>query len=132
MSGTKKIVIGAALLLVAGAIWLYYGYLYKDARNIEAEESSYSVAATVIKNDYSTNQQAADAKYLNTTLEVKGKLTAVADHVITLDSTIFCSFDTPPPARVFNKNIIIKGRCIGFDELFEEVKLDQCTIIDHK
>jgi hypothetical protein len=25
--------------------------------------------------------------------------------------------------------VAIKGRCIGFDDLLEEIKLDQCSII---
>jgi hypothetical protein len=27
-----------------------------------------------------------------------------------------------------NDSVTVKGRCIGFDDLLEEIKLDQCTI----
>jgi hypothetical protein len=28
-----------------------------------------------------------------------------------------------------NDTIVVKGRCIGYDDLLEEIKLDQCSIV---
>jgi len=41
---------------------------------------------------------------------------------------VFCGLDSLTGSNQLNKTITIKGRCIGYDELFGEVKLDQCTL----
>ena len=115
------------LVLCCGAAYLYYGYLYKDSRNISEEKADFSIPASKLVSEYSNNQQRADSAYLNKTLEIKGKVTQVSDSIITLDSLVFCSFDQLPKTTG-SKTVTIKGRCIGYDELFNEVKLDQCTI----
>jgi len=40
-----------------------------------------------------------------------------------------CSFESAIQGINANEQITIKGRCIGYDDLFEIVKLDQSTII---
>jgi DNA replicative helicase MCM subunit Mcm2 (Cdc46/Mcm family) len=113
------------LLLVAG--YLGYRYAYKAGRNISTEEATFVIPAVTLAAEYTANPAAADTKYLNKTIEVKGLVTQVSDSVVTLDSAVFCSFDRLP-VNSSNKTISIKGRCIGYDELFSEVKLDQCSI----
>lgn len=123
------IVIGCLLAIcITGAV-VWYGYLYKDARNISTETAAYTVSAEALTGEYRAAQQKADAKYLNKTVAITGVVTAVKDSVVTLNDKVFCSFgkkaDQPE-----GKQITVKGRCIGYDELFEEVKLDQCTLND--
>ena len=31
--------------------------------------------------------------------------------------------------ELLNNDVTIKGRCIGYDDLLEELKMDQCIII---
>lgn len=122
------IVLVVILIMIAGGAILSYGYLYKDSRNISSEDASFKVPAAKLISEYTGNQQKADAAYLNKTVEITGKVTQVTDSVLTVDSQVFCGFDVKPDAKSINKNVTIKGRVIGFDELFGEVKLDQCTI----
>lgn len=126
----KSLKIGGFVLLIvlSGLLYGYYGFLYKPARNISSESSAYSVPAHGLAGEYETNTQKADAKYLNQALEIKGKVTEIRDSLIILDSKVVCGFDVKPENAALDKNITVKGRCIGFDELFGEVKLDQCTI----
>jgi hypothetical protein len=35
------------------------------------------------------------------------------------------------PSIVVNKEVVIKGKVVGFDELLMEIKLNQCTIIQN-
>jgi len=121
-----------ALLIIIVALALgafgMYSYLYKPQRNIGTEEASYTLAAKDLAADYKKDAVTADAKYLNKTIQIKGTITHVADSLVTLDSLVTCGFDGLPPARKTLETVIVKGRCIGYDELFGEVKLDQCTI----
>ena len=34
------------------------------------------------------------------------------------------------PKKNTNSSIAIKGRCIGFDSLLQQIKLDQCLILE--
>lgn len=124
----RWIAIIVSIVLIIGAISFYYGYLYKDGRNISVEKSEFTVDAAHVAKEYADNVNNANAKYLNKTIEVKGFVTRVSDSVITLDSVVFCGFDNEIKYNTLNSSVTVKGRCIGYDELFNEVKLDQCTI----
>lgn len=128
MNRKKWILLAVVALVGLGSLYIYYGYLYKGGRDISSEEASYAFPADSLSGAYAADVAAADTRFLNKTVEVSGVVTEVRDSVMVIDSTIVCSFDIKPAAGTMGKNLTIKGRCIGFDELFGEVKLDQCTI----
>ena len=121
----KKILILLGILGI-GAI-IGYNYIYKDHRNISNETAKYSVAASNLVQDFSKDASVAQQKYLNQTIEVTGTITAKDTNSVTLDDAVFCSLSNPVKVAL-NRTITIKGRFIGFDDLLEEVTLDQCTI----
>lgn len=122
------IVIVVLLLLISGGIYFYYGFLFKEARNIESEMPDLSITAIKLIKDYNSNPVKADALYLNKTIEITGKVTKETDSVIIVENTVFCLFTQRVKDELVNKRVTVKGKCIGYDELFQEVKLDQCTI----
>ncbi|WP_281638022.1 OB-fold protein [Flavobacterium marginilacus] len=121
-------VIAGALLVAAGGIYFYYGFLFKEARNIESEMPERSIAATKLIADYTADPQKADSLYLNKTIEITGLATKKTDSAVVLENSVFCVFNKEIKNKPISKNLTVKGKCIGYDELFEEVKLDQCTI----
>lgn len=123
----KTIIIIIVIVLLAG-LWLYKGYLYKDVRNVSEEAPAYTITADELVYQYTNNQEKANADYLNKTIEITGIVTQVTDSVVAVNSVIVCCFDAKPKVTVSPNPIAIKGRCIGYDELFNEVKLDQCTL----
>lgn len=127
----NKIILGLVILmlLVSGGSYLYYGVLFKTSRNIESEEPIFTISAERLIQDYKTNQKKADSKYLNKTIAIEGIVSSETDSTLVLHNTVFCLFSQPQKNKLTKKNVVIKGKCIGYDELFEEVKLDQCTII---
>lgn len=127
----NKIVLGLVilLLLVSGGSYLYYGVLFKTSRNIESEEPIFTISAERLIQDYKTNQKKANSKYLNKTIQIEGIVSSETDSTLVLHNTVFCLLSHPQKNKLIKKNVVIKGKCIGYDELFEEVKLDQCTII---
>lgn len=124
----KTVIIVVVLALALAGFGFYKFYLYKPARDVGSEEASYAVNAGRFVNEYAKDPATADTKYLNEVIEIKGKITASADSLVTVDSLVVCSFDSLPAKNEVGEAVIIKGRCIGYDELFGEVKLDQCTI----
>jgi hypothetical protein len=126
----KKIafVIVGLLILASAGIYFYYGFLFKEARNIESEIPDFNITATKLLEEYNSNPKKADALYLNKTIEITGTVTKETDSVMTLENTVFCLFTQKIKEKHLHKKVILKGKCIGYDELFQEVKLDQCTI----
>ena len=61
-----------------------------------------------------------DLKYLNKTIEVTGKVTKETDSVITLENTVFCLLNQKTNKQLINTKVTVKGKCIGYDELFQE------------
>ena len=119
---SKRIFLGIVLILMA--IGLYY-YAYKDHRNIANEGAVYTDTAVALKDSIVQNNEA----FLNQTVTVSGVVTFIDDHSITLDDALVAQFAMGHTAQL-NQQLTLKGRCIGYDDLFEVVVLDQSTIID--
>lgn len=125
----KKLLIVILILIIAA--FAGYKYIYQSHRDIEGEKAAYTVQATDLIKEFSETPDVASAKYLNTTIIVKGKLTEIEVNSLLLDNAAYCSFDVNHsiPESSLNSSYTVKGRCIGYDELLEIVKLDQASII---
>ncbi len=119
------------LVIVIVAAIFGYNYVYQDHRDIESERAEFTMSSSEINQLFSKNSVAAEQKFLNKTIEVSGLITDINSNDITIDDKIFCQFsDNLEASTDKNENIKIKGRVIGYDDLLEQVKLDQCTIIN--
>ncbi len=119
------------LILLFGLTILGYRYIYKSHRDIKSENISYEVNSSNILHEFSLNIETATEKYLDKVIEIKGFVTKVDNYVLEIDKKISCYFDeTIKNNQLINKQISIKGRCIGFDELLKEIKIDQCTVTE--
>ncbi|MCB0464693.1 MAG: hypothetical protein KDC78_03310 [Aequorivita sp.] len=112
------------------AIIIGYNYLYKDHRNIESEKAQYSLTAQQIHIEYNNDPIVFQNKYLNKTIEIIGFVSEIGATEITLDDMIFCQFSKQfnQQGIKLNSKISIKGRFIGYDDLLEQLKFDQCII----
>ncbi|RVT72270.1 hypothetical protein EOD40_15845 [Flavobacterium sufflavum] len=125
----KIILVVLFLLLLVGG----YFYVYKEHRDIAKEEVSYDIAVPVLFSEYQSNESAANTKYLDKTIEVSGKVSSLNMETksIVLDEKLFATFlDKIPSTIKPNSQIKIKGRLIGYDSLLEEIKMDQCIILN--
>jgi len=108
-----------------------YNYIYQDHRDIESEQAEFTMTSSEINQLFSENSTSAEQKFLNKTIEVSGLITGINSNDITIDDSVFCQFSNNLETSLDkNENIKIKGRVIGYDDLLEQVKLDQCTIIN--
>ncbi|MAB47162.1 MAG: hypothetical protein CMC05_00845 [Flavobacteriaceae bacterium] len=106
-----------------------YNYVYKDHRDIESEQTEFTMSSVEINQLFSKNPTSAEQKFLNKTIEVSGLITDINSNDITIDDTVFCQFSNNlEPSLDKNEKVKIKGRVIGYDDLLEQVKLDQCSI----
>jgi len=109
--------------------FLGYNYLFPDHRTINQEEALFNVEASVLFDEFIDNSKQAEYKYLNQTITVSGVITSFNTENIMINNKIFCKFDNIVNKININDSIVVKGRCIGYDELLEEIKLDQCSIV---
>ncbi len=120
----KIILLIVTLVLVVGA-YSGYKHLYKAHRNIETEVAVMEVDAFKLKMFFKRNKT---EEVLNKTVSVYGIVTGIEGNTITLEDMIQCSFDGELPSVKIDDQVSIKGRCIGYDDLFELVKMDQSTL----
>lgn len=125
----KKLYWIILLISIIGG-FLGYNYIYQDHRDIDAEKPEFTLASEDISKEFADNASTAEAKYLDKTIMVSGNITEVNTEDITINNTIFCVLSEAYETTNFkiNDNITIKGRCIGYDDLLELIKLDQCSI----
>ncbi|MFB1027888.1 MAG: hypothetical protein QMC27_08085 [Flavobacteriaceae bacterium] len=109
--------------------FLGYNYLFPDHRTINQEEALFNVEASILFDEFIDNSKQAEYKYLNQTITVSGVITSFNTENIMINNKIFCKFDNIVNKININDSIVVKGRCIGYDELLEEIKLDQCSIV---
>ncbi|WP_281336834.1 OB-fold protein [Flavobacterium eburneipallidum] len=126
----KKILFGIVILLAIS--FFAYRYTYQDHRDISSEEATYVVSIPELKKEFWTNDSLALSKYQNQTIEVAATVTAIdsENKAVVLDNNLFATFtDSLPKAIISGKKLKIKGRFLGYDELLEEFKMDQSSII---
>lgn len=118
------------IILVALTAYFGYNYIYQDHRNIATEKAAFTVTATSITKEFENDAITAETKYLNKTVEISGRITEVTNTDLTINNTIFCNLSKGLETTTFKLGgkLTIKGRCIGYDDLLELIKLDQCSI----
>ena len=125
----KKWIFLIALIILA---IIGYNYIYQDHRDISQETASFTLNAEDLGQEFAIDSEKSQEKYLNKTIQISGLTTSFSENTITIDDRIFCQFSSPIQQGVEKgQPIYVKGRFIGYDDLLEEIKLDQCTIINN-
>lgn len=119
------------VFFIIACLGLYF-YIYKSHRDIHSEKESFTVSATSIYNEYLNNETKSNQKYLDKTIEVTGKISSsdAASNILILDNKMVAVFQDKFPQHLKPLAVVkIKGRFIGYDELLDELKMDQCAIV---
>ncbi|WP_181369466.1 OB-fold protein [Flavobacterium album] len=120
------------MVLLFGSLSVVIGYYYLmtgGGRDLATENAEYSVASKNIVTEFESNSTTATKKYIDKAIEVEGVVTEVKDSVVILDKTVICKMQQKEGNLSLGAPVKIKGRCIGFDDLMEELQLDQCSVI---
>ncbi len=105
----------------------YYAYHFGQ-RDLQSEETQFTVSSTKIVNEFVSNVELANHKYLEKPVVITGKVTTISGKNIILDQSINCTFEKEDPSIKENQMIHVKGRVIGFDDLLGELKVDMCNL----
>lgn len=122
---SKFITLIAIILLITA--FSTYKYIYKSHQTIEDRQIDFKGDANFflskIANDNTNN-------WLNKTIEIRGKITSLDSKGILLNNNIYCQFERSSEIQSLqeNQDINLKGIVIGYDDLLEELKLNQCVI----
>nr|WP_042294398.1 hypothetical protein [Nonlabens ulvanivorans] len=123
----KKLLIG--LLLIGFIAIIGYNYLYQDHVDVNQSKAVASFTATELQELFTDQNLQNDQRALDQIIEVEGKVTNVDKNTILLDDQVFIELSAD--IKLYeNQVIIIKGRCLGYDDLLEEVKIDQAVLMN--
>ena len=127
MSLSKKNKLIITFLLVFSVIgFAIYTYAMQPPTAIENKKIDFSGASDELLLNILDDTKAWQDKIV----VVSGEVTNIDDKGIMLSSKIYCQLKQLTDLQKINpsSNISIKGRIIGYDDLLEELKLDQCII----
>lgn len=126
----KKILLIGVLLLVGVSVKLYF-YMYKDHRDVSTEEAKFAVTVADLQSQFVKDVVSSNAKYLDKAIEVSGIVTSIdaAGHSVVLDEKLSAVFlDSTLAGVALQKSVRIKGRFLGYDDLLEELKMDNASL----
>ena len=115
------------LLIIVYAVW------NKPHKNYSNTKPNITIDSSNFINEFKTNSTLATEKYLNQIILVNGNVTDRLTKSVVLNNGIVCTLDSSSlkalePIQI-NNDVFIKGRFVGFDDLFEEIRLDHCFIM---
>jgi hypothetical protein len=121
--------IGVVFVVVAIMGILGYNYLYQDHMEVASSDASSSFTTSELIVLFTDNNASNDIRALDQVIEVSGIATDKTAASITLDDQVFIELSNSHKIEV-NRPYTIKGRCLGYDDLLEEVKVDQAIFIN--
>jgi hypothetical protein len=128
MRGKKLYAVLAVVLVLVILAISMYNYIYKGHRDIATEQVAFTISATKIHMDLSKEDKIA--KYVDEVVQIHGEITAIEQNAVVLDDKVQISFSKEVSNDLsIAGQITIKGRCVGYDDLLELVKIDQATLI---
>lgn len=129
MSKRNKIIF-TILLILAFVAFIGYQYVYQKHRDISNEKASYEITINDLNSEYSLSWEKANQKFLDKTILITGVVTSIdkTNQSYIIDEKINCNSVENIKVNV-GSIVSVKGRFIGYDELLEEYKLDECSIV---
>ena len=118
------------IILLAIAVYFVWNKPHKDYSTMRTD---ITISSLNFINEFKANSTLATEKYLNQIIFVSGNTTDKLTKSVILDNGIVCTLDSSSLKALrliqINNEISIKGRFVGFDDLFEEIRLDHCFIM---
>lgn len=123
----KMIIYLSALII---SFCLAYSYVYQSHRDISIEKPKLFISSDSLHHHFAQQQKTSHKLYMNQVLAVEGTILSLSQQMIMLKPGISCLKDSSSEFNSINvgDRVTIKARCIGYDDLFGEVKMDQSTL----
>ena len=128
LSKRAKIVIYLIVLTGLG-LFVAYKIIYKPHQTVASQQAAFVGTSEVFKKEVAQNSE----KWQNAIVQLNGTITDLDEQGIMMSETIYCQFKNLESLKTLSleTSISIKGRFIGYDDLLEEIKLDNCDIINN-
>ncbi len=132
MGDRKQIIRGGALFLTLVLACLVYNLTFNSKhRVISEEQADFVLEAKDLQASFSTNEQEALTQYLDRVLQLSGQVTEVEGASVVLDDRVQVNFlEGTTESYNTGQELTVKGRCVGYDELLLQVKVDQATSLE--
>jgi len=127
MSLSKKNKITLIILIVVIlAGYSTYKYTYQPHKSIDEIAVKFSGSSQ----DFLEKVKTEATPWQDVIVQLTGTITAIDKKGITLINSIYCQLEKGNTTTNLKagQTITVKGRMIGFDDLLEEIKLDQTSI----
>ena len=114
-----------------GTVFFTYNKPHKDFSGAQAD---ITLEAAKLYEHYQNNLSDANLKFLDKVLLVNGPVTELNSNLVIIGGNVVCSLDSSyvlDTGIKLDDKIFVKGRCIGYDDLFEEVRIDHCFIMQN-
>ena len=114
-----------------GTVFFVYNKPHKDFSGAQAD---ITLEAAKLYEHYQNNLSDANLKFLDKVLLVNGPVTELNSNLVIIGGNIVCSLDSSyvlDTGIKLDDKISVKGRCIGYDDLFGEVRIDHCFIMQN-
>jgi hypothetical protein len=127
MNLSKKSKLAIAILLFTAAVGVvFYEYVMKPPATIEDREVAMTSEATAIFEKVKSNP----SEWQDKVVVISGTVTSTDAAGLTLNENTYCQFKSNTEIPTTKLKVTLKGRIIGYDDLLEELKLDQCIIVN--
>ena len=130
LSGRKPIVYAALALAGAALVFAVYEY-NRPASNRTMESSTVAISAQELHSGFLSGDSLQCSEWLNQIVEVTGKVQSAEGATVLLVPGVVCTFEESPDGFPWLKGseVTLKGRVLGFDDLFNEVRMDFCFVV---
>ena len=122
---TRKLLWIALLLMAAAAAGIGWLMMDKPHRDVGGEAARHKMVPEELQMVLAEGGEAA-APYLDAVVELYGVVLEDDGRRVMLEGGVVASWDTTRDHRLLEKGELIKlkGRVTGYDDLFEEVRMD--------
>lgn len=128
MTKKFKIILVTIIILL---VFLFFGYKYiltSGERNLDSEKPEFVITSKKISNEFLSNIENANKKYLEKAVVISGVVTSVKNHEVIIDNIVICNLVSIDKTIKVDQNLSIKGRVVGFDDLMGELQMDKCIL----
>lgn len=122
------LIIGVVVGLIVGA-WAVWYVFYKPHRDVGSEKPEYTLSSQSLSDAFKTDTTAL-GKYVDKALLLEGSITGIEGTHVSLGN-IICSMDSLNAIKLSSmkpgEQVKIQGRLTSYNDLMEEIMLDNCV-----
>lgn len=102
-----------------------------ERKDFKTEQAAFTISADALSAEFKTNMTAANEKYINKAVLLKGKITDIQSPIISIGN-IACTMDSTQLEKLstlkVGDEVKVQGQFVGYNELLEELDFSQCGL----